>query len=265
METPLSRATTALSSALAVGPFEIPRLAIVDLPFESPKSILACLFSPSTSTVGSSTLTVPTITLIDRPLEIGITNDSCQVICGEGSAFSRTVDAHAVITLAIETGPPRASISGPVSMRPSGGGWIARALIRPVSWSGAAFVTVESFALGGRSLPCDCLPATLRVGYNHSPALPGAVFAAARNGDVIALQAALDADGSTEEANEVRATRARCCWGGRVYAPGDFHGTARSLLCSTGAQHCSGPRLAVTLAPSVYSLRQEPMLPLPPG
>ena len=64
-------------------------------------------------------------------------------------------------------------------------------------------VTVVSLSLAGRPLPCDCLPATLQVGYNHAPAPAGAVFAAAMAGDVPALQAALDAGGSTEEAGEV--------------------------------------------------------------
>ena len=38
---------------------------------------------------------------------------------------------------------------------------------------------------------------------NHSPAPEGAVFAAAWAGNVASLQAALDAGGSTEEADEV--------------------------------------------------------------
>jgi len=43
------------------------------------------------------------------------------------------------------------------------------------------------------------------VGYNHAPAPAGAVLEAASAGDVAALQAALDAGGSTEEnLNEVR-------------------------------------------------------------
>ena len=40
--------------------------------------------------------------------------------------------------------------------------------------------------------------------YNHTPAPEGAVFAAAKAGDVLALKAALDAGGSTEEADKVR-------------------------------------------------------------
>ena len=91
----------------------------------------------------------------------------------------------------------------PVSARPSGSGWTARALLRPSAWANADSVTVVSLSLAGRPLPCDCLPATLRVGYNHASAREGAVFEAAKAGDLPALQAALDAGGSTEESNLV--------------------------------------------------------------
>ena len=64
-----------------------------------------------------------------------------------------------------------------VKALPSSSGWIARALARPAAWADAASIAVVSLALGGRPLPCDCHPA---------------------------LQAALDAGGSTEEADEVR-------------------------------------------------------------
>lgn len=92
----------------------------------------------------------------------------------------------------------------PVKARPSGGSWIVRVLARPLAWADAASVTVVSFSLAGQGLPCECLPATLQRGYDHTPMPAGAVFEAARVGDVRALQATLDAGGSTEEANTVR-------------------------------------------------------------
>ena len=66
-----------------------------------------------------------------------------------------------------------------------------------------------ALSLAGHILPSDCLPVTLQVGYNHAPAPEGAVYAAAEAGDVPALQAALDAGGSTEEADEVSDDRAQ--------------------------------------------------------
>ena len=86
----------------------------------------------------------------------------------------------------------------------SGGIWVIRALIRPAAWAEAASVTVVSLSLVDRLLSCDSLPATLRIGYNHAPTPTGAVLEAAKAGDAAALQAALDAGGSTEEADEVR-------------------------------------------------------------
>jgi len=90
-----------------------------------------------------------------------------------------------------------------LSVQPILGGWIARALILPATWADETFVAVSSISLAGRPLPGDSLPATLFIGYNHVPAPSGAVFNAALAGDVVALQAALDAGGSTEETNEV--------------------------------------------------------------
>ena len=111
----------------------------------------------------------------------------------------------ALLSIAVEVpGQPQVAVSLPVSARVSGSVWIARALVSPTTWADAVSVTVVSLSLAGRPLPCDCLPAILRVGYNHAPASAGAVFAAAKAGDVPAQQAALDAGGSTEEADTVR-------------------------------------------------------------
>ena len=77
-------------------------------------------------------------------------------------------------------------------------------MLLPGPWKAdAASITVVSLSLAGRPLFCDCLPATMRVGYNHSRAPAGAVFAAAGAGDVPALWAAIEAGGSTEEADRV--------------------------------------------------------------
>jgi len=125
---------------------------------------------------------------------------------GAGAALSIAswISAHALLHICIDVpGTLIGEVSVPVTTRPSGGGWIIRALVRLSAWAEAASVTVFSLSLAGQPLPCDSLPATLRVGYNHAPAPAGAVLVAARGGDVPALQTALDAGGSTEEATEV--------------------------------------------------------------
>ena len=55
-----------------------------------------------------------------------------------------------------------------VKARPSGGGWIIRALVRPASWADAASITVVPLSFAGRPLMSDLLPATLRVGYGRA-------------------------------------------------------------------------------------------------
>lgn len=98
----------------------------------------------------------------------------------------------------------RASFSASTTVHPGNGGWIARALIPPSTWANAVSVTVVALSLAGQPLPCKYLPLFLHVGYNHTPAPEGAVLVAGKAGNVPALQAALEARGSTEEANDVR-------------------------------------------------------------
>lgn len=140
---------------------------------------------------------VPTVAFVDRPLDLAV------VVTGAGVA--RCISLHATLTIVIERGDKsRTSLSVPVSLLPTGSGCILRAVVRPGSWMDAVSLTLVSLELAGQILPCDCLPATLRVGYNHAAAPDGAVFAAVLNNDALALQAALDAGASTEEADMVR-------------------------------------------------------------
>ena len=140
----------------------------------------------------------------NRPLELELAAVGLGADAVTAVSIASWLSAHARLAIAVEVpGQPREEVFLPVSVRPSGGSWIARALVRPRAWADAASVTVVSLSLAGRSLPCDCLPATLQVGYNHAPAPAGEVLAAAKASDLPALQAALDA-GSTEEATAVR-------------------------------------------------------------
>ena len=189
-------------STLPVGPLEIPTLSMEQCDSAS-SAIEAVLFSPYASAL--SLTGVPALVLTDRPLELKLA--AVGLVAGDGVAESIAswLSAHACLAIAVEVaGQPREEVFLPVSARPSRGSWIARALVRPTAWADAASLTVVSLSIAGRPLPCDCLPATLPVGYNHVPASAGAVFAAAEAGNVPALKAALDACGSTEEAVEVR-------------------------------------------------------------
>ena len=125
-----------------------------------------------------------------------------------------------------------------------------------------------SLSLVGRPLPCDCLPATLRVGYNHAPAPMGAVYGAAKAGEVPALQATLDAGGSTEEAEEV--CWERHAWGAmkdQVVEGKSLSNTRSSPIssvCRAGALLPTMLLLEATSRPSARFWRQAPTRPQPP-
>lgn len=148
---------------------------------------------------------LPPFVLAERPLEVMLACVGTHPSTRDLVAVARSLSAHACIFVSVKThehGLTSALV--PVSVRSSDGGWIARALIRPTFWTGAVSVTVVSLSVAGRPLAGDCLPATLRVGYNHAPAPAGAVLRFAGVGNLPALQTALDCGGSTEEADEVR-------------------------------------------------------------
>ena len=166
-------------------------------------SIEASLFSPSAKTLTWSH--IPGRVHADRPLEIEVAAAGHEPDTGPASV-ARWLAAHARLTIEVDVeGQHRASYTCSLSVHSSAeGGWLVRALISPSAWANAASITIVSLTLAGRAMSCDCLPATLQIGYNHAPAPEGAVLKAAKAGDVAALQAALDAGGSTEEADTVR-------------------------------------------------------------
>ena len=203
---PLTHGILTFLVAYRVGPLEICNLAIE--PIESLASAIEARFvNPSAFTLVCGR--APPRVHSGRPLEISLSDgrfDSCACVA---ESVARFVSAHARLVITIASpGRSHASHELPLAVRPSesGSGWIARALVHPSSWADAASVTVVSQTFAGRPIPCDSLPATLLVGYNHAKAPAGAVFDAAHGGDTLALQAALDAGDSTEEADEVRST-----------------------------------------------------------
>ena len=200
-------AVAGLVSRLPVGALEINALAMG--PCDSATSAVeARVVSPCAS--GLVLTRVPARVHTDRPLELELTAIGLGPSVDVAESVASWICAHTLLQISIEgPGQPQEAVSLRVKARPSEGGWIARALVHPAAWADAASVTVVSLSLAGWPLPCDCLPAILRVGFNHAPAPTGAVFAAARTGNLPALQAAIDAGGSTEEADEVRG------WGSR--------------------------------------------------
>ena len=183
--------------------FEIPNIIMGPLPSTS-FAIEARLVSPSASEFVLRRVSLPPHVHADQPLEVEL--DVIGLSAG-ADAIASWISTHARLQIAIDIpGQPQGEVPVLVTARPSGGGYFIRALARPSVWADAASVTVVSISLAGQLITPHCLPAKLRVGYNHAPttAPAGAILAAATAGDVPALQAGLDAGGSTEEADTVR-------------------------------------------------------------
>ena len=217
LTTPLTLAVNTIANALPVGPLEIPVLVL--LPSTSATTLLeAVLVSP---TVNSVTLVhVPQLVRVDRPLEVAFAADGLLSEALSAATVARAISAHAHIMIVVEAkGRQCASFSVPVSARPTGSGWVARAMVHPAAWADAASITATSLTLSGQLLLSDSLPATLQVlahhnFFNHSRAPAGAVYAAGDAGDVPALYAALERGASTEEADTVSGEE--CMGGPRV-------------------------------------------------
>ena len=197
---PLAHIVGALCAALPVSPTEIKVLELEHCRFPT-LAIEARLASPTASDV--EPIRIPQRVYAYRPIEIVLAPVGRVWDLSTAESVARCISTHGRLSLDIPGWTSRASLSVPVYVRPSDGGWIARALTHPAAWADAASVTVHSMSFAGRSLPCDCLPSTLQGSYNHAPAPEGAVYAAAQAGNVQALQAALDAGGSTEDTDGV--------------------------------------------------------------
>ena len=198
----LTRGVVGLSACIPESPFEFREIALE--PWQTHTSPIAVrLVSPSSSVHQVVVTHLPSRLHSDRPFEIALASVGLFGYVGAAESEARWMSTHGRVLLE-EMGERCVSYAAPVTARPASGGWMARALIHPLSWHNATSVSVLSLTFAGRPLSCECLPATLLVGYNHAPAPAGAVLAAARAGDVPALQAALDAGGSTEEVDEVR-------------------------------------------------------------
>lgn len=198
MAAPLADEATALSSSLPSSPLEIPQL-VVEPPQTPSSAIEACLVCPSANAMDLNR--VPLFVGVDRPLEIEIAVGQCP---GARASIARFFSTHAQVEIAVDMDrQSRASVSVPVSVQLSSSSCTARALVHPTYWADASSISVVSLTLAGRLQPCGCLPATLQVGYNRAPAPAGAVHEATKAGNVLALKAALDAGGSTEEADAV--------------------------------------------------------------
>ena len=142
----VSRVVAALASTFPPVPLEITELEMS--PYDSlTSSIAAQLVSPSASALVLSR--VPLRVHSDRPLEIELTDVGLGARMVAAASVARWILAHARLVIDVDVaGQSRLFHSLPVSSRPSGGGWIARALTRPATWddaAGAHFNVVPDF------------------------------------------------------------------------------------------------------------------------
>ena len=202
-----SRDAAALASSLPEDPPLEDALLEVEWCASAARIVEACLVHSQRGSIASTR--IPSHLIGVRPLEIHLSAADPALGVRAAAAMACCISSHAAISVVItkngQHAPPvQVCHAARVSARTFGDGWIARALIHPESWADAASVSVVSISISGRLVLCDCLPATVQVGYNRGPEPAGAVYAAAKAGDIPALLAALDAGGSTEEADEVR-------------------------------------------------------------
>ena len=201
---PLTREAAAFASATSEGPVEVPQLSIEPRQ-TSDFAIKARILSPSTYSLVVTR--VPRVFLANnQPLEIHVSHAGSHSDASTAACLARSISAHARLALVVET-KTKSSVKLTVEtfMRPTNNsdGWVVRAQLCPASWANAASVSVASLTIADRPVPCSLFPASVRVGFNHASVAAGAVLAAAKAGDVTALQAALEGGGSTEEADKV--------------------------------------------------------------
>ena len=205
MET-IVRESSLLAATLVASAAEITDFELIQSPASPISPIGARL---SVLEIFSSVMVLrrqPPFAFLDLPLEMEFSFEKRTPGIHVAAAAALCLSTHAQLLIRLERGTlGQNSVVAPLLVHSTDKGWSARALLRPSSWSDSGSVVLDSISIAGRPLPCIGLPAITRVGYNHAPAAEGAVFAAAKAGDVSALRSALSAGGSTEEASPVSA------------------------------------------------------------
>lgn len=114
---------------------------------------------------------------------------------------------------------------------PKRGGVLLRVHV-PAETLDGDHVTITRVSVAGCELPLVSAQLRVTVGYNHKPAAPGPVTAAAKDGDVRALIRCLNHGASTEEVDAVRP--------GAPLRPPSLVSTSCPVSCRKDPLHCSG-------------------------
>jgi hypothetical protein len=95
----------------------------------------------------------------------------------------------------------------PVTYAPSDAhGAVICSVAVPVTSPDGSHIVVLRASVAGCDVALDVAPLQVTVGYNHSPAPQGPMYAAAEAGSVMTLMRVLDSGGSTEEKDPVSGT-----------------------------------------------------------
>ena len=157
MAEPLTRRAAVLANIVPADPLEVSELFTETRHSGSP--ISAAFVSPSALAMALDCLLLPPALHADRPLEIGLAAVGTRPCARAAALISRRISVHARLSVVIETvGRSRVSHCVPITARLSRRGWIARALILPLSWADAATITVLAFTFAGRpvAFPLQC-------------------------------------------------------------------------------------------------------------
>ena len=195
-------------AALIAIPLDPVEQTIIDI-LEHPES-------PSGARLYASSLcdfvlqTLPKIIFRGHPLDIYLALFSKlepSILIGPASAAAvdRAVSAHMIVTLGLHfnTAEEARTISTRISCTVCDTRLRIRILQSPALWAAADHISLQDIRFAEALQWAGRLPATVRVGCNHSLAPEGGVYLAAVSGNVAALLDALADGGSTEEANDV--------------------------------------------------------------
>lgn len=136
----------ALASTLHVAPLEFPPIEIHPCHLTA-STIVASIASPCASCVVMTC--VVRVELLGRPLQIRFACIDGLNMSGNAAArIAWFISANVLVSVIVNVeGRPSDYHTAHVSARPSSGDWIARVLIHPTCWTGAASVTVTSLTL----------------------------------------------------------------------------------------------------------------------
>ena len=251
----ISRVAQACVLSLPAIPAETTSLALVDVP--SSQYLLAKrVFAPCALTPLQVLVDLPDLVLPGRPIEFTL-----GVIDLHESTPAPEIPPWLLLSLRVsvlvttDAGPYRNDAYCTV-LKETDRTLRVRVLLHPSIWAGASALAIDAIMIDQSPVPSPHLPKALTIRFNHECSAAGSLWAAASDGDVSGLEAALAAGCSTEETQDV----SRATWQPLVNALVStalsalqkFMGVGRSALCeATSNAHAEAVRLLLAAGADV--------------